>query len=70
MDESISAHLFTHAAARPNRVLTDLRLEQGIETTRTEIIEMLLWEDTQATPAFAKRVLRFRQAHPAVRRRV
>ena len=53
-----------------HRVLTDLRLDQGVETTRTEIVEMLLWEDMQATPAFAKRLQRFRQAHPAMRRRV
>jgi hypothetical protein len=52
------------------RVLTDLRLDHGVETTRTELVEMLLWEDAQATPAFATRLQRFRQAHPAVRRRV
>ena len=53
-----------------HRVLVDLRLDQGVETTRTELVEMLLWEDAQATPAFAKRIQRFRQAHPALRRRV
>ena len=53
-----------------HRVLTGLRLDQGVETTRTEVVEMLLWEDMQATPAFAKRLQRFRQAHPAMRRRV
>lgn len=52
------------------RVLTDLRLDHGVETTRTELVEMLLWEDAQATPAFATRIRRFRDAHPAVRRRV
>lgn len=31
-----------------HRVLTDLRLDQGVETTRTEVVEMLLWEDMQA----------------------
>lgn len=52
------------------RVLTDLRLDHGVETTRTELLEMLLWEDAQATPAFATRIRRFREAHPALRRRV